>query len=493
MLTRIVLLLAVLPLLIACGKSRSQVRISVPKTEARITFPQGFLWGTATAAEQLEPTEDSDWAELIRKSYAGEGKPVAGAAVHDLHKYPAMVIKQKTAHTLKVAEDVALMKEMGANSYRFSIAWDRLFPREGMDKPDAGAVAFYDRLFAELKKQNIEPSVTLFHFSSPAWFFKEKDGKRGWERADALQHFTKFVRFVVGRWGEQVNVWCTLNEPMVYIYSGYMQGIFPPLEKRPDEKSVVPVMEALLRAHAEAYRIIHAANPKAMVGVTQHTREFSPYRNYALLDRIIAGKVEQAFIWDFTDAISTGVLKVTNTSIEKPIENLKGTQDFLGINYYGRFYIKSNIFSPTKFEIKNHDPSEESEIKNDLGWADYPIGMKNVLLTGKEKYALPLYVLESGTADKASDDKLRQRLLIGHTAEIAAAIREGADVRGYFHWSMIDNFEWAEGFEARFGLVEIDYLNGFARKKRRSFDLYREIIQRGISPAKYNQAAQEYQ
>lgn len=479
--------------LVACGKSRSQVRISQPKAEAPITFPQGFLWGTATAAEQLEATEASDWAELIRKSYAGEGKPVQDAGVHDLHKYPPEVIRRKTAHNEKYAEDIALMREMGANAYRFSIAWDKLFPRADMETPDAKAVAFYDKLFAELKKNNIAPSVTLFHFSSPAWFFEEKDGKRGWERADALQHFTRFVRFVVNRWGKEVKVWCTLNEPMVYIYSGYMQGIFPPREKRPDEKSVAPVVESLLRAHAEAYRIIHAANPNALVGVTQHTREFAPYRNYALLDRIIAGKVEQAFIWDFTDAIQTGVLKVTNTSIEKPIENLKGTQDYLGINYYGRFYIKSNIFSPTKFQVMNNDPDDKTEIKNDLGWADYPIGMKTILLTGKEKYGLPLYVLESGTADKANDDKLRQRLLIGHTAEIAAAMREGADVRGYFHWSMIDNFEWAEGFEARFGLVEIDYLNGFARKKRRSFDLYREIIQKGISTDSYNRAAQDYQ
>lgn len=489
---RLVFLGATALALVACGKSRSQVRISAPKADTPITFPQGFLWGTATAAEQLEPTEHSDWAALIQKSYAGEGKPVANAGVHDLHKYPAEVVRLKTAHTQKLSEDVALMKEMGANAYRFSIAWDRLYPRADMEKPDAATVAFYDKLFSELKKNNIEPSVTLFHFSSPAWFFEEKDGKRGWERADALQHFTKFVRFVVERWGKQVKLWCTLNEPMVYIYSGYMQGIFPPLEKRPDEKSVAPVVESLLRAHAEAYRIIHAANPNALVGVTQHTREFAPYRNYALLDRIIAGKVEQAFIWDFTDAIQTGVLKVTNTDIEKPIENLKGTQDFLGINYYGRFYIKSNIFSPTKFQVMNNDPDDKKEIKNDLGWADYPIGMKTVLLTGKEKYNLPLYVLESGTADKASDDKLRQRLLVGHTAEIAAAIKAGADVRGYFHWSLIDNFEWAEGFEARFGLVEIDYLNGFARKKRRSFDLYREIIQKGISVERYNEAAADY-
>lgn len=474
------------------GKRRSANRLSTQTIGAALTFPPGFLWGTATAAEQLEPTEVSDWADLIRKSYAGEGKPVTLAAIKNLHAWPESVIRLKTGHSEKLVEDVQLMKDLGANAYRFSIAWDRLFPREGMAVPDSLAVAFYDKLFAELKRNGIEPSVTLFHFSSPAWFFAAKDGKRGWERSDATEHFMRFVNFVVTRWGKEIRVWCTLNEPMVYIYSGYMQGIFPPLEKRPDEKSVAPVMEALLKAHAAAYTLIKKTNPTALVSVTQHTREFAPYRNHAILDRIIAGKVEQAFIWDFTDAIQTGVLKVTNTDIEKPIEGLKGKQDYIGINYYGRFYIKSNIFAPTKFEIKNHDDAFDGEIKNELGWADFPLGMRTVLTSAKRRYSLPVYVLESGTANAANDDRLRQQLLVTHLAEVAAAIKDGVDVRGYFHWSLIDNFEWAEGYDARFGLVEVDYKNGFARKKRKSFDVYKGIIRSGISPALYNVVAEKY-
>lgn len=481
---------------VGCGKSRTTEKLTRAEISAPLKFPKSFLWGTATAAEQLEATAASDWAAFIARNYNGEGNVIANAGIKDLHLWPANVIRKKTNHNEMVAEDVALMKEMGNNAYRFSIAWDKLFPTESMTEPDAAAVAFYDKLFAELKKNSIEPSVTLFHFSSPQWFFAEKDGKRGWERADALEHFGKFTKFVVNRWGKDVRVWTTLNEPMVYIYSGYMQGIFPPLEKRPNEKAVAPVMQSLLKAHALAYKIIKdfAAknNIKAAVGVTQHTREFAPYRNYAILDRIIAGKVEQAFIWDFTDAIQTGVLKVTNTDIEETIDGLKGTQDFVGINYYGRFYIKSNIFSPTKFEVKNNDETDEREIKNELGWADYPIGMKTILLSANNKYKLPLYILESGTAEAKHDDILRQRLITTHLAETAAAIEAGADVRGYFHWSLIDNFEWAEGYGARFGLIETDYKNGFARKKRKSFDHYKKIIETGISPDIYKEAAKNY-
>jgi beta-glucosidase len=486
------LLVIVAALMTVGGKKRSGKKLSQKEIAQQITFPQNFLWGTATAAEQLEETQNSDWAEFIRKSYAGEGKPVAGAGIKDLHLWKENVIREKTAHNTRYKEDIQLMKDLGANAYRFSTAWDRLFPRENATTPDAAAVAFYDNLFAELARQNIEPSVTLFHFSSPAWFFAEKNGKRGWERDDAQEHFLRFVNFVVGRWGKNVTVWCTLNEPMVYVYSGYMQAIMPPLEKRPNEAAVAPVIEALLKAHAGAYAAIKKANPKALVGVTQHTREFAPYRNHAILDRIIAGKVEQAFIWDFTDAIRTGVLKVTNTDIEKPIPGLGGTQDFIGINYYGRFYIKSNIMAPTKFEVKNHDETDTSEIKNELGWADFPLGMKNILLSAKSKYNLPIYIMESGTAEKAADDTLRQRLITTHLAETAAAMKAGADVRGYFHWSLLDNFEWAEGFDARFGLVEIDYKNNFARKKRKSFETLRGIITSGISPANYAVAAAAY-
>lgn len=174
------------------------------------------------------------------------------------------------------------------------------------------------------------------------------------------------------------------------------------------------------------------------------------------------------------------------------IQGLGGTQDFIGINYYGRFYIKSNILAPTKFEVKNHDEQNPNEIKNELGWADFPLGMKNILLSAKSKYNLPIYILESGTAQKATDDKLRQQLIVTHLAEAAAAIKDGADVRGYFHWSLIDNFEWAEGYEARFGLVETDYKNGFARKKRKSYDHYKKIIETGISPETYKDAAKAY-
>ena len=168
----------------------------------------------------------------------------------------------------------------------------------------------------------------------------------------------------------------------------------------------------LLKVHALSKKVIQESDiklgKKSVVGFTMHTRAFEPYRNYAPLDRIIAATVEQAFIWDFIDATQTGVLKVTNTDYSEEIPGLKGSLDYLGINYYGRYYIKSNIFSPTKFDTLFSDPASKPEIVNDLDWEAYPLGFSYILSKSYEKYKLPIYILESGTADGAENDVKRQ-------------------------------------------------------------------------------------
>ena len=214
------------------------------------------------------------------------------------------------------------------------------------------------------------------------------------------------------------------------------------------------------------------------VGYAHHTRAFEPLRSYHPLDRVVARVIEQAFIWDFSDAVASGVLSVTNTSHRAPIPGLKGTQDYLGINYYGRFYVKTDLLAPTKFQVLMHDPeTPEVDKPNDLGWASYPRGFGLILQRAGSRYRLPIYVLENGTADRKDDDTDRQRLLVEHVKEMWLARQHGADVRGYFHWSLLDNFEWAEGFDARFGLIKVDYKDGFRRTPRPSAALYTRIIE----------------
>lgn len=467
-----------------------------PGERAPFRFPDDFLWGTATAAYQIEHTQDDDWAAFEeaamqsgRFGSLGPGKPQPGH-IHKLGDWPVDVRRKKTDFDARIDEDLALAARMGHSAYRFSISWARLFPTEDQRDPDPAGIAFYRRIFDVLQQQRLTPVVTLFHFTSPRWFWRLVDGKSGWERADALVHWERFVRAVLSHFGGRMPIICTLNEPMVYVYAGYLDGVFPPLERRAGPAAVVPVIEQLLRAHARAYHLIKEDAARrgqpVQVGYAQHTRVFEPLRPRSLLDRLTAGLITRAFIWDFCDAVNTGTLRLTGTPKstwgQQEIPGLRGTQDYLGINYYGRFYVRSHLLRPTKFDVLLHDPdAREADRPNDLGWASYPQGFRQVLNEAGRRYRLPVYVLENGTADAASDDQLRQRLLVEHVYEMWHARRDGTDVRGYFHWSLFDNFEWAEGFEARFGLVAIDYRDGFRRSPRPSAALYSRIIeQRGL-------------
>ena len=454
-------------------------------------FPADFLWGTATAAYQVETTQNDDWAAFEKSALQhqrfgqlGPGKALPGH-IHRLGDYSEEIRRKKTDFDARIDEDLGRAAAMGHNAYRFSIAWARLFPDENRLEPDAAALAHYRRIFDVLAQHRMTPLVTLFHFTSPAWLWQERAGKRGFERHDALFHWERFVRAVLQHFGDRLSIVCTLNEPLVYVYSGYLDGVFPPHEKRAKPADVLPVVEQLLRAHAIAYRLIKEDAARrgisVAVGYAQHTRAFEPLRNGNLLDRLVARFVEKAFIWDFCDAVETGVLRMTGTLFKKPIPDLAGTHDYLGVNYYGRFYVRATPFANPKFEVLAHDPATATEDRpNDLGWASYPRGFRAVLCEATRRYKRPIYVLENGTADGNDDDRLRRQLLIEHVYEMWLARRDGANVRGYFHWSLLDNFEWAEGFEARFGLVKVDYRDNFRRSERPSAALYSRIIKHGL-------------
>jgi len=490
--------------ILSCGKERKkQLMTDFSSVQETMQFPKDFLFGTSTAAEQMEETPNSDWGKFIQDAYSNKRFETMGHGIakpghiNNLGSYSTDHILKKTNHNELYEKDFQMAKQMKHNAYRFSVAWDRIFPRPNMKEPDREGILYYKKLISSMKANGLYPLLTLFHFSSPAWFWEEKNGKVGWERDDALEQYEKFLRVVVDNFAEDVDHWCTLNEPMVFILGGYMQGVFPPLQTRKEITDIIPVMSRLLHAHALSRKIIKESEKrtgkKNLIGYTMHTRAFEPFRNYAPLDRIISEKVEQAFIWDFIDAATTGVLKVTNTDYKEEIPGLKDSLDYLGINYYGRYYIKSNIFSPTKFETLFSDPDTKREIVNDLDWEAYPLGFSYILSTAYSKYKLPLYILESGTADREDNDIKRQANIVTHLAEIWNLIHtKKADVRGYIHWSLIDNFEWAEGFEAKFGLVKVEYHNNYKRTPRASAAVYTEIIEKGISKELLEKYSKDY-
>jgi beta-glucosidase len=431
--------------------------------------------------------QNSDWSAFENRAFekklvqqVATGRAMPGH-IHNLDRYARDVIYKKTDFDRRFREDLAMAKEMGHNSYRFSICWSRLFPDSYRKQPATSGIQFYHKLLDVLDEHGLRPSATLFHFSTPAWFWDNHKDKRGWEREDALGHFEHFVRCVIDNFGQRIDHWCTLNEPMVYVYNGYIEGIFPPNERRESPADVGIVAGQLLKAHALAYRLLKedakSHGREIEVGIAKHTRVFEPYRNYAPLDRITAKLIQQAFVWDFLDALHTGELKLTTTNYREQIPEAKGTQDYIGINYYGRFYVLSQLLRPGRFQILPRDPISADELVNDLDWAIYPHGFYQILKQTHQRYNLPIYVLENGLACHPIHDYKRQHFIVSHLKELWNAIHyDQVDIRGYFHWSLLDNFEWAEGFDPRFGLIHVDYHDQYKRTPRDSAYTYSQII-----------------
>jgi beta-glucosidase len=459
--------------------------VSLPGEGASLA-PAGFLWGTATADHQIEHAQADDWTafewrargdRLQTELRLGMVQPGHIAGIADV---PAAWIERKTDFDRLMEDDLERCRDLGTNAFRFSISWARLFPRAGMTQPDPDGVAFYDRLLDLCERAGQEPSATLLHFASPQWLWSpDEHGRRGYERDDVVEHFRVFSAFCAARWGRQIRHWCTLNEPMVLVYFGYLEGVFPPGERRKNPSEVTSVAAQLLRMHAAAWREIKAVRPDSLVGIAHHVRHFIPFRNASLLDRVTALLVDRAFVLDFMDAIAHGELRPALGGNAVVIPGLQGTMDYVGLNFYGRFYVKAS--TPGKFEIVSHDPQEPGEEESDVGWAVDETSFLPEIMRFHARYRLPIYILENGIADDRSDDHMRQRFLVRHVRAMLKAIEAGVDVRGFFYWSLIDNFEWAAGFGPRFGLYRVDYDTG-ERSPRQSVDVYRQIARdHGVS------------
>lgn len=501
----IVILIAMLLILSVLGKTRETAFLSHSKENVNITFPKHFLWGSATASQQIEHWQNTDWSAFVKKSLSEkydntDNKDTQEAAyVEGIAQFPEHIIRKTANFDERYKDDLQTAAKMGHNAFRFSFCWARLFPSAGMHSPCQKGVDFYQKILDSMKSNHLKPCATIFHFSSPLWFWEaDAQGKRGWERDDALHHFEIYVSALITHFGSQIDFWCTLNEPTTYVYLGYIDGRFPPNEKRTDMKQTGYIIATLVRAHALCYRLLKkhakAHNRDIQVGYTKHIRLFEPYHNHNPLDRITATKIEQSFIWDWMDAIHSGILKVTGTNLKIAIPEAQHTIDYIGVNYYGRFYIKSHLFSPTHYEVLENDPNDGQEEVNDIGWCLYPLGFRTSLQHIAKRYGqLPIYVLENGVADHADDDKIRQALLWTHLRELGLAIQEdGLDVRGYFHWALTDNFEWTSGFDACFGLMSVDYKHNFRRTPRPSAKIFSSIISSGITKESWQAAKAKY-
>lgn len=414
-------------------------------------FPGDFLWGAATSAHQVEGNNtNSDWW-YWEQTHLPENMR-SGSATDQYHLFE---------------QDFTLLQKLGHNAHRLSIEWSRIEPEEGRFSQEA--IDHYLQVLRSLKNKEIKVMLTLHHFTSPVWF----TNKGGWESFAAPDRFEHFVQKIVPILAPYVDLWVTINEPGVLVWGGYIAAKWPPQHK--DWLKATKATWNLSQAHKKSYRAIHKLLPSAQVGIAHNVTSFNPFHRHSIR--------EEAATWFLDLMVNHFFYKLTG----------KSTHDFLGLNYYFHQYISFN--GEARFP-KIVDIATTKKDTSDLGWEINPSGIFDMIMDFSD-YHLPIYITENGLA--STNDDRRVRFLISYLQEIYHAIASGAQVKGYFHWSLLDNFEWSDGFNPRFGLVEVNYEKLYqemaerkshdikeykttSRKARPSALVYKEIISQGGIP-----------
>lgn len=399
-------------------------------------FPEDFLWGASTASHQVEGGTVNQWSvwELAQASdLAMTAEKRLGwlpdwedikAQANDPQNY---VSGKGVDHYNRYEEDFDLLKKLQFNSLRFGIEWSRINPEEGIW--DKEAIAHYHDYIDALNERGIEPILNIWHWTMPTWF----TDKGGFEKQENLEYWERFVRKVAEEYADKVNYVLTLNEPNVYTSFSYQSGEWPPQIKR--FATATRVYMNLAKAHNEAYIILKARRTSLHVGIAANLGNIQAKRPHNVIDSVATKVMRYAWNWWF-------------------INRIRRHQDFVGINYYMTDYYKG---------FKKINPKVPV---NDLGWYMEPEGLYPLLLRTWTRYRKPIMVTENGVADR--NDDYRQWWLEQTMVAMQRAMSEGVEVKGYMHWSLLDNFEWKYGWWPKFGLIEVDRQNGMTRKPRPS-------------------------
>jgi beta-glucosidase len=402
-----------------------------------LKFPEGFLWGVSTSAYQIEGGITCDWSQwemspqrlkALRKKKLNYRDFVAGQACDSYNRY---------------AEDAEMVKALGCGAYRLGLEWARIEPKEG--EFDREQIEHYRNILLDLKEKNIKVVLTIWHWTNPLWVVNEG----GWSNKKIIGYYARYVEYVVEHLGDLVDFWVTINEPTIHVHKGYFTGEFPP-------NKINPFLGAktflnLVAAHKKAYDIIHRTNLRANVGFTHLGDNFQPARS-----------------WFFPEIFIAWLLNFFCNNLF--LQCVHGHTDYIGLDYY--FHNRVVWYPPF---LKNIN----KEV-TDFGWEIYPEGIYNIL-KDLRRFKKPIYIMENGIAD-ATDAK-RAKFIVDHLRYVHKAIEEGEDIRGYFHWSLLDNFEWAAGYTMKFGLYSVDR-ETFERKARPSAAVYSQIVKENGIPLK---------
>lgn len=388
-------------------------------------FPKHFFWGASTASHQVEGGNYNQWTvwELA------QAKELAQTAHQRLNWLPSWELIKDQAeepdnyvsghgieHYKRYKEDFDIAKQLNFNAFRFGIEWSRIEPEEGVW--DEAEIQHYKKYIAELRERHIEPFLNIWHWTVPVWFAE----KGGFSKARNQEYFDRFVQKIADEFADDLQYIITLNEPNVYSSFSYLTGEWPP-----EEKSVVSFIKVfwnLARAHRSAYRILKARKPGLSVGVAAQLGNIQSKRPHNVFDNISTKWMRYFWNWWF-------------------LQRIKRYQDFVGINYYFTDY-----YTGIGKRINPKVPV------SDLGWYMEPEGVYPLLIRTWARFKKPIFITENGLADQS--DEHRRWWIEETIVAMERAISEGVDLRGYFHWSLLDNFEWKYGWWPQFGLVHVD-------------------------------------
>ncbi len=413
--------------------------------DATMFFPADFLWGTATSSHQVEGHNvNNDWWQWEQE----EGHILDGGD------------SRVACDWWENAEaDFDRAKEMGTNAHRMSLEWSRIEPEPGAF--DSVAIERYREMLQGLHDREIEPMVTLHHFTNPLWLVEKGD----FSTDLVVDYFQRYTDKVVAELGDLIPKWVTFNEPLVYVLARYLQHAFPAPETRGwlEGRRAIGNM---LRSHAAAYHTIKESYPNALVGVAKHFRAIIPRKDGNWLDAWWAGRVARLFNDSWMESMASGRLRwPVGRGI---IKDLAHTFDFVGINYYSRAHVR---FPPRGNRLYEEQGPNGVMIDGDQPSGSYP-GDLFTIIQSNMRHGKPIYITENGLPD--ATDNLRPAYILTHLRELWRAISFNYPIMGYYHWSLVDNFEWERGWTQRFGLIEMDPQTQ-ERRWRSSGRLFSEI------------------
>lgn len=396
-------------------------------------FPPDFLLGCATAAHQVEGHNDNDWSAWERA-------------------HPERIADHSTSeiacdHYARYRDDLAQLAALGQNAHRYSIEWSRVEPEPG--RFNSAALQHYADVARTCRQLGMEPVVTLHHFTFPRWLV-DRGGARS---SDAPRMFARFAAACIAAFGEHVRLWVTVNEPNVLAFMSHLAGTWPPGES--SLRATFATLRGLLRMHVAGYRALHATAKRhgwrCEVGIAHAERRLLPRDVGSPLDGVAAPIPDHLFNRPILRSIRSGrALPPLGTG--QRLSGLRGSLEFIGLNYYCDDVVTFDVRQPQNFFGRVE--SDKRYPQSSFGWAINPAGLRRAINDLWREFGLPVLITENGVADE--NDELRPQFIVDHLRAVLDAMEDGADVRGYLHWTAWDNFEWAEGYTKRFGLFAVD-------------------------------------